>query len=85
MPMALTHNELEALLVRLKPGELDCRAKIVQLRRLMDEACDQRTVTLHQWRSLRERISLVQAEHVQFEPDGWGYPPIVPEGSGKFK
>lgn len=74
MSIALDHHQLEKFLLRLNPAELDCRAKILQLRRLMDEACDQRTINISQWRSLLERISLIQANHVRFEPDGWRHP-----------
>jgi hypothetical protein len=76
MTIALDNGQLEILLLQLNPSALDCRTNILRLRRLMDEACDQRTINMSQWRALLERISLVQAKHVQFEPDGWRYPPI---------
>ena len=75
MTTALNHDQLEALLVWIIPSEPDCRIRISKLRRLMDEACDQRTITMHQWRSLLDRVSILQAKLVQFEPDGWRHPP----------
>ena len=81
MPTALNHDQLEALLIWLNPSEPDCRMKIVELRRSMDEACDQRTITISQWRSLLDRISLLQAKLARFDPDGWRHPPASGCGS----
>ena len=80
MTTALTHGQLEALLMWLNPSEPDCRIKIAQLRQAMDEACDQRYITIYQWRILLDRVSLVQAKLVQFEPDAWRRP--TQSGSG---
>jgi hypothetical protein len=74
---ALTHEQLEALLLRIKPADEECRAKIAQLRRSMDEACDHKTISMQQWRSLLERVSIIQAKLVQLEPDGWRRPVSV--------
>jgi hypothetical protein len=85
MTIALDNGQLEILLLQLNPSALDCRAKIVRLRRLMDEACDQRIINMSQWRSLLERISIVQGKHVQYEPDGWRYPAISEDCATKPK
>lgn len=77
MATALNHDQLEMLMLQLKHTDLDCRAKILQLRQIMDEACDQGTVTIEQWRSLLDRIALVQAKCVLFEPNAWRHPPIT--------
>jgi hypothetical protein len=81
MTIALDHDQLESLLLRLNPTDLQCRAKILQLRRLMDEACDQRAITMKQWRSLLERISFIQAKHALIEPGAWRRPPASGDGS----
>lgn len=83
MSTSLNHDQLEILLLRLNPTDLDCRAKIVQLRRLMDAACDQRSVNMQQWRSLLDRISLVQAKHVQYEPEASRHPRTLASGQTK--
>jgi hypothetical protein len=75
MSIALNHDQLETLFLQLDPAGLDCRAKIIQLRRLMDEACDQRTINMQQWRTLLERISFLQARHALLAPDAWRHPP----------
>jgi hypothetical protein len=75
MSTALNHDELEERLIRINPPELGCRGRIAELRRLMDEACYQRTITMSQWRSMLDRISLVQAKLVRVEPDAWRRPP----------
>ncbi len=74
MSIPLNNDQLEMLLLRLEPTDLDCRAKILQLRRLMDEACDQGTVNMQQWRSLLERISCLQARHLLLSPEAWRHP-----------
>ena len=77
MNSALTHDQLEVLLVWITPSEPDWRLKIAVLRGLMDEACDQRTITMRQWRSLLERVSMLQARISQFEPDAWRRPQLA--------
>jgi hypothetical protein len=74
MSIVLDHDQLETLLLQLNPTDLDCRVKIAQLRRLMDEACDQRTINMQQWRTLLERISFLQARHALLAPDAWRHP-----------
>jgi hypothetical protein len=85
MTVALDIEQLEILLLQLDPSALDCRAKIVRLRRMMDEACDQRMISISQWRSLLDRISVAQAKHAQRDPDGWRYPVISHDCSTKPK
>jgi hypothetical protein len=85
MSIVLDHDQLEALLLRLNPTDLDCRAKIAQLRRLMDEACDQRAINMQQWRNLLERISFLQARHALLAPDAWRHPPTSDSDSTKSK
>lgn len=76
MNSALSYEQLETLLSCLTSADPKCREKIAQLRRSMDEACDQRAITMAQWRSLLDRISLVQARLVSTNPDAWRSPPF---------
>jgi hypothetical protein len=85
MTIVLHHDQLETLLLQLDPADLDCRAKIKQLRRLMDEACDQRTINMQQWRTLLERISFLQARHALLAPDAWRHPPTSHGDSTKSR
>ena len=77
MANALNHDQLEALFVQINQCEPDCRVKISELRKEMDAACDQRTISTTQWRSLLERISILQARLVRLEPDAWRQPPVA--------
>ncbi len=75
MTTALNHDQLETLLIWLNPSDSDCRLKIAELRRSMDQACNQRAITTQQWRSLLDRVSLVQAKLIRLDPDAWRHPP----------
>lgn len=77
MTNALNYDQLETVLLSLSPGAPDSRVKIAQMRRSMDEACDQRTITILQWRSLLDKISLVQAKLALAEPNAWRNPSIM--------
>lgn len=55
------YGRLEALFLGLDVSATDYRERIATLRHLMDEACDKRTITLSQWRTLLERVSHHQA------------------------
>jgi hypothetical protein len=85
MSIVLDYDQLETLLLRLNPTDLDCRVKIAQLRRLMDEACDRRAINMQQWRNLLERISFLQARHALLAPDAWRHPPTSDSDSTKSK
>ena len=50
MQASLNHVQLESLLRELDSTAPDCREKIATMRRMMDEACDKRSITLSQWR-----------------------------------
>lgn len=78
MPEVLDHARLEALLRALDSKAIDCRQQIAAMRRLMDQACDSRTISLSQWRSLLEQVSLLQARCVDIQPDAWRRPPALP-------
>jgi hypothetical protein len=78
MEPALNHHQLEARLICLNPSELGCRVKIAELRRLMDAACDQRIITVLQFRSLLEKIALVHEKLVPAELDSLRHP--LPSG-----
>lgn len=75
MQASLNHVQLESLLRELDSTAPDCREKIATMRRMMDEACDKRSITLSQWRSLLERVALVQANCFDLRPDAWRHPP----------
>ena len=81
MTEILDYVRLEAFLLALDSKEMDCRGRITTMRHMMDRACDSRTITLAQWRSLLERVSLVQARCVDVQPDAWGRPPLLPRSS----
>lgn len=75
MPKVLDYVLLETYLLALDSQSIDCRERIAGMRHLMDQACDSRAITLSQWRSLLERVSLVQAKCVDIRPDAWRRPP----------
>lgn len=75
MQVSFNHLQLESLLQELDSQAADCREKIVMMRRIMDEACDKRSITLAQWRSMLERVALVQAKCVDLRPGAWRHPP----------
>lgn len=56
-----SHSELESSLLRIDPEANDCRIRITDLRRAMDEACDQGNITITQWRSMLDRIANLQS------------------------
>jgi hypothetical protein len=74
MKSVLDHDQLQARLTRLDPSELGCRAKIAELRRLMDVSCDRKAITMQQWRSLLDKLALVQAQLVPLVGDAWRNP-----------
>lgn len=81
MPEVLDHHQLETYLLALDSKSIDCRQKIATMRHKMDQACDSQAITLSQWRSLLERVSLVQARCVNIQPDAWRHPPTLPRES----
>ena len=56
--------ELDAAVLAIDATAHDCRLKISELRRKMDEACDQGTITITQWRELLDRVAKLQARCV---------------------
>lgn len=72
------YARLEAFLLELDSKAVDCREKIASMRRMMDRACDDRTITLREWRSLLEQVSLIQARCMDIQPDAWRRPPLLP-------
>ncbi len=78
MPQGFDYVRLEAILQSLDSKSIDCRKKIATMRNMMDQACDNRAITLSQWRLLFERVSLVQAKCVDIQPDAWRHPRVQP-------
>jgi hypothetical protein len=78
MSVPLTMSDLEAQLVQFELGSTtpDCRAKILKFRQAMDMACDNGDITLKQWRTLVNRVSLIQEKCLSKEPDGWRHPSL---------
>lgn len=65
MDPSLTHFiEFESVILKLDPESHDCRLKISELRRHMDEACDVGKISLIQWRVLLVRLGEMQARCV---------------------
>jgi hypothetical protein len=61
MPGApLDHRQLESMLLALDPSSPGCRAGVGELRREMDIACDNGSITLQQWRVLLDKTAAVQ-------------------------
>lgn len=58
----LDHDELEAMILGLDPSAQDCRMKIADVRRQMDEWCDKGVISIKQWRRLLDLISERQAK-----------------------
>lgn len=75
---ALDYVRLEALMLALDSHASDCRQKISAMRRAMDQACDDRTITLRQWRGLLEKVSILQARCSESQPDAWRHPSLLP-------
>lgn len=64
----LMHPELETAILKLDPTLHDCRLKIADLRRQMDEAFDQGKISIVQWRALLDRVAAVQSRCVPHVP-----------------
>ena len=62
-----THSELESSVLQLDPEGRDCKLKIIDLRRVMDQACDHGNITITQWRTLLDRVAEIQAKCAQQE------------------
>ena len=56
--------EFESALLKLDPDAHDCRLKIADVRRQMDEACDVGKISLAQWRALLDRVAHLQSRCV---------------------
>ena len=56
--------ELQSSILKLNPSANDCRLTIIEVRRQMDEACDQGKITIAQWRTLLEQISAIQSSSI---------------------
>lgn len=63
-PSLTNFVEFESVILQLNPEAHDCRLKIADLRRQMDEACDLGKISLTQWRSLLVRVAEKQARCV---------------------
>lgn len=48
----------------LAPLDIDCRAKIIEVRQSMDSLCDQGKLTISDWRVLLDQTSAIQARCV---------------------
>jgi len=81
MPEAFDYFRLEKNVLALNPDSSNCRERIADVRRLMDQACDSRTITLPEWRSLQERVSHVQATCADVRPGAWRCPPPLPQSN----
>jgi hypothetical protein len=53
-----SYYQLESMILKLDPAAHDCRATFAEIRQLMDTACDNRTITIRQWRVLLDSISI---------------------------
>lgn len=63
MPRSLlTYENLESMIVHLDPTAYDCRIKISCIRHDMDASCDGGAITIRQWRTLLEIVSVLQAK-----------------------
>lgn len=58
----LTYENLESMIVHLDPTAYDCRIKISSIRHSMDASCDGGAITIRQWRTLLEIISVLQSQ-----------------------
>lgn len=56
--------EFESAILKLDPAAHDCRMKIADIRRQMDEACDVGKISLAQWRILLDRVAHLQSRCV---------------------
>lgn len=74
----IDYVQLAAFLQSLDSKSIDCRERIAAMRKMMDQACDSRVITLSQWRALLERVSLVQSRCLDTNPDAWRHPPVLP-------
>jgi hypothetical protein len=55
-------QQLESMLLALDPSLPGCRVQITELRRQMDIACDNGSITLQQWRGLLDKTAGVQGK-----------------------
>lgn len=55
-------DQLELMIGRLDAADDACQVRIGELRRRMDIACGQGHITLREWRSLLDRVNLVEAQ-----------------------
>lgn len=69
---------LELRLKKLDCSTPDCRAEISVFRRELDAACDQKYISLKEWRELVLRLSPIQEKCLQLQPDAWRRP--LPKG-----
>lgn len=83
MSEVFDYVRLEVCLQELDWTAIDCREKIAAVRHMMDISCDSRIITLAQWRSLLERVSLIQAKCVHTQPDSWRRSTAVPGNGNK--
>ena len=57
----LSYEQLEMKIVELDSSAYDCRVRISIVRRSMDASCDGGVITIRQWRTLLESISVLQS------------------------
>lgn len=70
----VTFRALELRLQKLDCAKPDCRADISGFRRDLDAACDQKYISLKEWRELVLRLSPIQEKCLQLQPDAWRRP-----------
>ncbi len=55
-------DQLELMMGRLDATDDACQVRIGEFRRQMDIACGQGHISLREWRSLLDRVNLVEAQ-----------------------
>jgi hypothetical protein len=66
--------ELEIVIRSLDSLHPDCMSHISSVRFMLEDSYSARMLTLRQWRSLWEEVSLVQARCAMIQPDAWRFP-----------
>jgi hypothetical protein len=78
MTVPVSFKNLEARLHMLDCTTPDCREQISSFRQDADAACDNKQISLKEWRNLVLQLSPIQEKCLTLQPDAWRFP--LPRG-----
>lgn len=74
MTALVSFIDLEVILHKLDGTTPHCREQISSFRQAVDAACDNKHISLKEWRTLVLELSPIQEKCLALQPDAWRRP-----------